>query len=79
MCDLGTVTTSKFILEDIIYHNGCSQFIKTNNGANFNSHIIPKLNKLMAICGVLKTPYHPEANGTFKHVNRILNILFKIS
>ena len=74
--NLGAVTTVCIIMDQIIYRHGCPQFIKSDKGTYFTSHIIPKLNKLLAIRGALTTSYHPEGNGCVEQVNQtIVNIL----
>lgn len=74
------LTTATFILEQIIYRHGCPQVILTDNGTNFTSYIIPRLNALMGIKGTLTTPYRPQANGMVERTNgSLVSILRKLA
>lgn len=78
--DLSTLTAVRFILKNIIHRHGCPQYILSDNGTNFTSHVIPRLNELMGVRGVLTTPYHPEANGMVERVNgTLVGILRKLA
>ena len=78
--NLGAITVAVFIIETIIHKHGCPQFILTDNATNFTSFVLPRLNKLMTIRGVLSTPYHPESNGMVEQVNSTFErILRKIT
>lgn len=74
------LTTATFILENIIYRHGCPQTLLTDNGTNFTSYIIPRLNSLMGIKGTLTTPYRPQANGMVERTNgSLVSILRKLA
>ena len=45
--DLSARTTAKFIVKFIICCHSCPQYIKTDNGTNFRSHVIPLLTNLL--------------------------------
>ena len=70
--DLGARTVAKFVQEQIIHRHCCPQFLLTDIATNFTGRVLPKLNYLMGIRGVLTTPYHPESNGTVERVNATL-------
>ena len=61
--DLLANTVAKFVLEQIIFRHGSPQFLLMDNATNFTSQVLPRLDKLMGIRGVLSTPYHLESNG----------------
>ena len=54
--DLGARTVAKFIQEQIKHRHSCPQFLLTDNATNFTGRILPKLNYLMGIRGLLTTP-----------------------
>lgn len=70
LLDLGTFTTAKFIIDQIIYCHRCPQFIKSDNGTSFTSHIIPKLNKLLTIQGALTTLTTLKETNVWKELTK---------
>lgn len=79
LANVSVNSTELFILERIIHRHGCPQFPLNYNGTHFTAHVIPRLNELMDVRGVLTTPYHPKSNGTSERVNGTLtNILWKL-
>ena len=75
--DLGARTVARFVQEQIIHRHDCPQFLLTDNATNFTGRVLPKLNYLMGIRGVLTTPYHPESNGTVERVNATLEMILR--
>ena len=55
------------------------KFLLTDNATNFTSQVLPQINEIMGIRGVLTTLYHPKSNETIECINGTLEaILYKL-
>ena len=69
-------TTAHALFETFIVHYGIPRRIHTDQGANFESHVIKELCTLTGMQKSRTTSYHPMGNGTWERFNRtLLNML----
>jgi hypothetical protein len=69
-------TTAKILYDLFVVHYGFPTKIHSDQGANFESHLIKDLCNLAGIVKTRTTPYHPMGNGQCERFNRtLLNML----
>ena len=69
-------TTAKTLWENFITHYGFPDKLISDQGRNFESHLIASLCKLAKVEKVRTTPYHPMGNGQCERFNStLLNML----
>ena len=69
-------TTAEAFYNEFIVKYGIPTKMHSDQGANFESHIIKELCELMDIKKSRTTPYHPMGNGCVERYNRtLLNML----
>lgn len=64
--------TARVLVEKIITRHGVPKRLLTDQGRNFVSRLFKETCKLLGICKVQTTPYHPEANGMVERLHRTL-------
>ena len=73
-------TTADVFFNNFVIHYGMPQRIHSDQGANFESHLIKELCTLTGIKKSRTTPYHPMGNGMCERFNRtLLNMLGTLS
>ena len=73
-------TTADVFFNNFIIHYGMPQRIHSDQGANFESHLIKELCTLTGIKKSRTTPYHPMGNGMCERFNMtLLNMLGTLS
>jgi transposase InsO family protein len=70
--ECSATTTAQFIFEDIITRFGCPKILMSDQGTHFINKTIEALNQEFEVHHHKSTPYHPQANGTVKYFNKIL-------
>lgn len=61
--DFTTITTAKFIINNLICRFGFMSKIITDQGPNFEANLLKELCKLLKIEKLRTTAYHPQCNG----------------
>lgn len=65
-------TTAIALFYNFMIHYGIPKTIHTDQGANFESHLIPELCQITGMNKSRATPYHPMGNGLCERFNRTL-------
>lgn len=65
-----TANTTVDVLFNNFIHYGIPKKIYTDQGANFESHLIKKLCEITGVIKSRTTPYHRMGNGIFERLNR---------
>jgi hypothetical protein len=77
--DCSETTAERFIFDDIITQFGCPKILMRDQVTHFINKTIEALTQEFAIHHQKRTPYYPQANGTVKDFNKILEtVLTKI-
>jgi transposase InsO family protein len=69
-------TTANALFSNFIIHYGIPKTIHTDQGANFESHLIHELCQITGITKSRTTRYHPMGNGLCERFNRIFLKMF---
>jgi transposase InsO family protein len=72
--DCSAATAAHFIFDDIITRFGCPKVLMSDQGTHFINKTVESLTKEFAVHHQKSTPYHPQANGMFEALNKILKI-----
>lgn len=72
MKDMTAITVAKTFIQGYISRYGSPETISTDQGAQFESHLMAELNKLLGINRIRTTSYHPQANGLVERFHRQL-------
>jgi transposase InsO family protein len=70
--DCSATTVVQFIFDDIITKFGCLKTLTSDQGTHFINKTIESLTQEFEVHHQKSTPYHPQANGTIKSFNKIL-------
>ena len=65
-------TTAKALVDLFVNHYGLPHRLHSDNGANFTSHVIREMCKMLGIQRSTTTVYHPSGNGQTEKFNKSL-------
>jgi len=66
------VVTAEALFNNFIVHYGFMKRLHSDQGAQFEGHVIKELCKLAGVCKSRTTPYNPSCNGITERFNRTL-------
>ena len=67
----------RLVVEEIVPRFGVPESLLSDRGANLLSHLMLDVCKLLGICKLNTTSYHPQCNGMVKRFNRTLIKMLK--
>ena len=65
-------TAENFIFDNILSRFGCPRILMSDQGSHFMNKTIEALTEEFQVYHQKSTAYHPQANGTIKSFNKIL-------
>jgi hypothetical protein len=65
-------TTTHFLFDKVIIRFGCPRVLMSDQGTHFINSTIKAMTEEFEVYHQKSTPYHPQANGTVKAFNNIL-------
>ena len=77
--DHKATTIAKVLVEQFILRYGLPGTIHTDQGRDFESHLIKELCSLLDINKTRTTPWHPQSDGLIERFNRTLETMLKQS
>ena len=70
------LTVANYLIDEVFMHFSVPEQLHSDQGWQFESHLISEVCKLLHIKKARTTPYHPQCNGQVEHFNRtLLNML----
>ena len=66
------VMVTRTLWENFLVHHGWPEKILTDQGKSFENNLIQELCELAQVMKLCTSPYHPETNGQFEHLNATL-------
>ena len=72
--------SSKLVVRELIKfftHFGLPKVIQTDNRSNFTNKVFENNMKLLGICHVTSTSYHPESQGSVERFHQTLKAMLK--
>ena len=66
------LTAAKRLYNDFILRFGIPSQFLTDQGGEFENHLMRDLNKLCGVTKIRTTPYHPQTNGGCERMNQTL-------
>ena len=70
--DQSALTIAKLLVEEIITRHGAPKELLSDRGAAFLSNLLQEVYRLMGICKVSTTAYHPQTDGLVERFHRTL-------
>ncbi|GFU47698.1 integrase catalytic domain-containing protein [Nephila pilipes] len=72
LSDISAEAVAKSFIANWISRFGANAIIKTDQGGQFQSHLLHSLKSMLGIQRIRTTPYHPSSNGMVERFHRTL-------
>lgn len=79
MKDMEATTVARLLVKEFICRFGAPQYLHTDQGRNFESHLFKETCKLLGVKKTRTTPYHPQSDGMVERFNRTLLTMLSLT